>query len=148
MTKHKVAMDDFDETQQGSSYGGEEPRRGVYEAKLVSVVDHQSKEGNDGLKWNFEITVGEFSGWRGYVYTNLDASMWKTQQIVFAMTHSKKGMVIDTDNDGAAVVKKAKPVQVRVVNETYEGERRGKIKTILALVESDQDNEDEEDPFA
>ena len=149
MTKHNVPMSDYDDSGSGG-YVGQEPKRGVYEGKLVSVKDHTSGQGNDGLEWKFEITKGEYTGWRGYSYSNLDSTLWKTQQTLHAITGSKKDAVIDTDKDGAKMVKKAKPVMMRVVTEQYEGEPRAKLKVVLPIIDNDEDGDDDEndDPFA
>lgn len=151
MTKHKVDMGSYDESKTGGGYGGAEPTRGIYKAALVSVADHESKQGNEGLEWKFEIKDGEFAGWRGYVYSDLGNSLWKTQQIVHSITgNADKDVTLDTDDDGAKMAKKAKPVMIRVVQEKYEGEPRAKIRVVMPLVDpaGAEDEGDESDPFA
>lgn len=130
MAKHKVDFDDYEERTGG--YDGEEPKKGIYNGELISVDDHESNAGNEGFEWVFEIKEGEFSGWRGWVYSNMDSSKWKTQQITLAISGgSKTGMTIDTDDKGAKTVKKAQPVRLRIVNEKYEDERKGRIRVVL-----------------
>lgn len=150
MSKYTVDMDDFDESRADSAYTGEEPRRGVYPGKLSRVKDHTAKSsGDEGLEWAFEITTGEFKGWWGFLYSNLDSTKWKTQQICYAITGSKRPVTIDTDENGAKMIKKAKPVLMRVITEMNEGERRAKLKTVLPANDDSSDGDEEEkDPFA
>lgn len=152
MGKHKVDMGSYDESSAGAGYAGQEPPRGFYRGVMVAVDDHEAKSsGNEGLQWKFEIKAGgPYDGWRGYVYSDFANSLWKTQQICHAITgNPDKDVTIDTDDSGAKMAKRAKPVMIRVVQEKYEGEMRSKIKTIAPVVEEDGDeNEDGEDPFA
>jgi hypothetical protein len=154
MTKHSVDMSDYDDSRAAGQYTGEEPRRGIYEGALVSVKDHTSNAGNEGLEWCYAITKGEFKGWRGYQYSNMEKSstLWKTQALIAATFGKKTGNVaVDTDNDGAKMVKKANPVMLRIKQEMYEGEMKARL-TIVIAKESDEDDDDDEDdnedPFA
>lgn len=154
MAKHKVDMDGYTESE---GYSGKEPTRGLYDGKLVKVEDHDVA-GSDGLHWTFEITKGEFSGWRGHIYSNFETVLWKTQQCVHAITGAKKGITINTDDDGAALAKKAHPVSMRIVQEKYEGEMRGRLRAVMVKSDDDDDADDndgddsdgdnEADPFA
>ena len=155
MGKHTVDFDDYEE-RDATGYDGDEPKKGIYNGSLVTVKDHTSGAGNEGFEWVFEITEGDFSGWRGWVYSNNDSSKWKTQQIVKAITGGKTDkFVLDTEDNGKKTVKKAKPVRLRVINEKYEDERKGRIRVVLpsddAAASSKKGktkNEDEDDPFA
>lgn len=148
MAKHKVDMGDYDETKSGAGYAGQDPPRGIYKGVMVAVDDHESKGGNEGFEWKFEIQDGSpYSGWRGYVYSDLGNTKWKTQQIGHAITGKTGDFTIDTDDQGAKMVKKAKPVLIRVISEKYEGENRAKIRSILPIVDEDS-TEEETDPFA
>jgi len=147
MAKHKISMSDYDDSKDTGGYTGEEPRRGVYEGKMIHVKDHTSANGNDGFEWCFEITKGEFKGWRGYTYSNLETAMWKTRQIINAI-FGKKDVTLDTDEDGAKMVKKARPVSLRIKSEMYEGEKKGRLNAVLPLVDADDDDDDDDDdPF-
>lgn len=158
MTKYEVDFDDFEDR---AGYSGDQPKPGVYPADLVSFKGHTSAGGNEGFEWIFEVNGGPYQGWRGWVYSNLDAAKWKTQQILKAIQGgTEKKAVLDTSEKGAArLVKVAKPVKVRTVMEQYQEENRAKIRVVMAddgpkskgrTEEDDSDEEEEEendDPF-
>lgn len=113
----------------GGIYDGPAPTPGMHPVKLVSVEEHTSAEGNDGVKWTLDICEGKFTGWRGYVYTNDDTALWKEQEMLVALGVIKPNGSIDMTFD--AIVKKAKPCRARIKNEMYDGEARGKIATLI-----------------
>jgi hypothetical protein len=133
MGSYDVGFDDYDES--GTGYAGEEPKRGIYDGVLVSLQDHTSaSSGAEGLKWVFEITEGSYKGWRGYVYSNLDSTKWRTQEIVKAIQGgSEKAVKIETTEKGtdSKTVKKAKRVRLNIKVEKYDDEPRGRIRNIL-----------------
>lgn len=150
MAKQKVIeidFDDYDESKASAGYNGDEPKKGIYDGKLVSFKEHTSSSGNEGLEWIFEITEGDFAGWRGWVYSNMDQAKWKTQQIATAINAGSKKKVklvpAGKDEDGreSKTVKKASAVRLVVRTEKYEGEMRGRIRTILPA-DSDGDEGD------
>lgn len=136
MGKYDIDLDDY--TPNSGGYSGEEPKKGVYPGKLVSINEHTAN-GNESLRWSFEITEGDYKGWRGYVYSNMTTALWKTEEITFAINGGvKKKVSLDPGQEGNRedgqnnkTVKKAKEVRLRVINETYEDERRGKIRNVL-----------------
>lgn len=135
MGKWDVGFEDYEEREGG--YTGPVPKRGTYDGALVALAEHTSGEGNEGLEWVFEITEGEYKGWRGWTYSNMDTTKWRTQDIVFAISGgSKEGLKLDPaeekkNGSKSKTVKKAQPVRLHLVNETYEEEKRAKIKTVL-----------------
>lgn len=147
----EVDFDDYDEDRASAGYNGDEPRKGIYTGRLHSFKEHTSSAGNDGLEWIFEITEGEFAGWRGWVYSNMEAAKWKTQQIATAINAGSKKKVklmpAEEDGDGTAskTVSKAKKVRLVIRTEKYEGEPRGRIRTILPLEPDDSDDETDPD---
>jgi hypothetical protein len=131
--KHEVDFDDYEE-KEGSGYDGDQPLKGTFDGTLISLKEHTSGEGNEGYEWVFEITEEPFAGWRGWVYSNMDSSKWKTQQIVKAIQGgSETKMVLDPTDEGtdSKTVKKAKAVRLRMRKEKYEGEDRGKIARVM-----------------
>lgn len=131
MGKIKRSYKEVDRSGEGQ-YAGEVPKPGMYDAKLVRVSDHTSGAGNDGLEWVFEITEEPYAGWRGWVYTNDEASAWKEVQVLEAIGALGK----DEDNLSTtheSLAKNANGVRIKVSNETYEGEKRGKIRTVLPM---------------
>ena len=150
MAKAKVIEVDFDDYEERDStgYNGDEPKRGIYDGKLVSFKEHTSSAGNEGLEFIFEITSGEYAGWRGWVYGNMESAKWKVQQIATAINSGSKKKVkllpAGEDEDGreSKTVKKASPVRLVIRTEKYEGEARGRIRTILPM-ESDSDDDDD-----
>lgn len=143
MAKHKISFDDYEE-REDRGYDGDEPKKGLYDARLVSVDDHESQSGNEGFQWVFEITDGEYKGWRGWTYSNTDSTMWKTQQIVKAISGQAKDFTLDTEDHGAKTVKKSKALRMRLITEKYEGEPKARIRTLLPA-ETSKDSDD--DPF-
>jgi hypothetical protein len=147
-----VDFDDYDESRATAGYNGDEPRRGIYDGRLVSFKEHKSGAGNDGLEWIFEIQNGDFKGWRGWVYSNMDTSKWKTQQIVAALNggSKKKTKLLPEPVDGngaeSKTVKKAGPVRLAIRQEKYQDESRGKIRMVMPPDGSNSDEEDEDDP--
>lgn len=156
MGKWDVDFDDY-EDKGGAGYEGEVPKKGTYDAKLISLKEHTSGAGNEGLEWIFEITEGEFAGWRGWVYTNMESAKWKTQQVVKAISGGKedrvslKPMGSGEKGEDSPTVKKAKPVRIRVTRETYEDEARAKIRTVMVSENAKPDKKKKEkkgdDPF-
>lgn len=136
MGKWDVDFDDYEE-REGAGYDGDEPKKGIYDGRLHSLAEHTSGSGNEGLEWIFEITEEPYAGWRGWVYSNLESSKWKTQQIVKAISGgSEKKMALrpaDEKKEGPSsqTVKKAKPVRLRITRETYEGDPKARIRMVL-----------------
>jgi hypothetical protein len=131
--QHEVDFDDYEE-KEGSGYDGDQPLKGTFDGNLISLKEHTSGEGNEGYEWIFEITEEPFAGWRGWVYSNMDSSKWKTQQIVKAIQGgSETKVVLDPTDDGtdSKTVKKAKSVRLRMRKEKFEGEDRGKIARVM-----------------
>lgn len=128
--KFKRNYSDVDRSQE-AQYSGAVPKPGIYDFKLHSVGEHTGGEA-DGEKsvWVFECTEEPFNGWRGYVYTNDSSTAWKEVQILEAL-----GIISSEDDEVdetyESIMKKAGPVRCRVTNETYEEEKRGRIKTVL-----------------
>lgn len=155
MGKYDVDFDDYEE-KEGSGYDGEEPKKGIYDGKLVSLKEHTSGSGNEGLEWIWEITEEPYAGWRGWAYSNMDTAKWKTQQFVKAINGgTEKGMSLkpaDEDGDGktSATIKKAKPVRLRIVQEKYEDEKKARIRTVMAADSSTKKSKsgsEADDPF-
>lgn len=137
----------------GDGYAGEAPKPGIYNAILTSVEDHTSSAGNEGVEWIFEITDEPYEGWHGWVYTNEEGAAWKEVQILEAIGILKPGKD-DINTTHEKILKGAKPCRVKVKNETYNDEKRGKITTILPPKEGSTKAKkgkakdgDEDDPF-
>jgi hypothetical protein len=128
MGKWDVDFDDYEEKEGG--YSGEPPKPGMYEGKLVELAEHTTSD--DALKWVFEITEeGDFTGWRGWVYSNMSTAKWKTQQIAKALQGgAEKKISVDPDK-ADKILKAAKPVVLVVRKDTYDGEYAPKIGRIL-----------------
>lgn len=135
--KYEVDTSNYDESKDSGGYNGDEPKRGIYDAVLSGLSEHTSDGGNEGLKWTFDITEEPYEGWRGWVYSNMDSTQWRTDQIVNAINGGKKGkFVLDPSEKGEdaadnKTVKSALPVRVRIKHEEYDGETRAKIRTVL-----------------
>lgn len=158
MGKYDVDTSDYDDSKDlaAGGYDGDEPKKGIYDGKLVMLNEHTSGEGNEGLRWVFEITEEPYAGWRGYGYTNMDSTMWKTEQFTHAIQGGKKGKIsLKPGPEGdyekgqaSSTVKKAKPVRLRIGSEQYEGERRARLRTVLAAEGGKKKKgDDDDDPF-
>lgn len=112
------------------TYAGDAPKPGIYDAVLTTCKEHTSSSGSVGTEWTFDISDGTYTGWRGWVYTNDDTAAWKEVQILEAV-----GILGEGKNSIATthekIVSKAGQCRIKVRNETYEDEKRGKITTIL-----------------
>lgn len=154
MGKYDVDFDDYEE-KSGSGYDGDVPKKGLYDGALVSLREHTSSAGNEGLEWIFEITEEPYIGWRGWVYTNMDTAKWKTQQITKAINGgAEKKTSLDPSpagEDGTEnkTVKKAKKVRLRIGTEKYEDEPRAKIRSVFPSEDGGgkKKKKSEEDPF-
>lgn len=132
MGKMKRDYSDVERKEAGEGYSGDQPKPGIYNAVLSSVGDHTTSD--TATVWTFDITDEPFDGWRGWVYTNAEGAAWKEVQILEALGIMKPGAEsVDTTHE--SILKKASPCRVRVKNETYEGEKRAKITTILPPAE-------------
>lgn len=129
MGKFKRDYSDAD-IKEGGGYSGDVPKPGMYDGRLVSVQDHTSGAGNAGTEWVFEITEEPYAGWRGWSYTNDDTAAWKEVQYLVAL-----GIIADKDDDidttHEKIVKDGGPVRIKVKNETYEDEKRGRITAVM-----------------
>lgn len=119
------------ERKESNAYAGDVPKPGIYDAVLTSCKDHTSGAGNEGTEWIFEISEGPYKGWPGWVYTNDGSAAWKEMQILEAAGLLKPGST-EIDMTQEQVVKKAGAVRIKVKNEKYNEETKGKITTIMA----------------
>jgi len=135
--KYDVDTSNYDESKDSGGYNGDEPKRGIYDGELIGFNEHTSAEGNEGLKWLFRITEEPYAGWLGSVYSNMDSTLWRTEQITLAIQGGRKGKITLSpaeDSSGAKdskTVQQAAPVRLRIAQETYEDEKRGKIRAVL-----------------
>lgn len=116
----------------GGGYDGEQPKPGTYPAKLVICEEHTPQGGgDDGTHWVFELTeeAGPYQGWRGHVYTNDAGALWKQDQVLVALGLQEPGGSYSGTHE--KIVKTAGPVRVKTNMETYEDEKRAKIRTVL-----------------
>lgn len=134
----------------GEGYQGPTPAKGLYPAKLVQVKDHVSGEGNESVRWSFELTGGEsvnedgdkasVAGFRDHQYTNDSTTLWREQQIAVALGLVKPNGKLKMSY--AMILKKAKPCTVRIIRERYvpedggDPEWRAKIAAVLSARET------------
>lgn len=152
MGKWDVDFDDYEE-KEGSGYDGDVPKKGIYTADLVKFAEHTTSD--DALVWIFEISEGDYKGWRGWVYSNMSTAKWKTQQIAKAIQGgAEKPIKLDpmekeSEGEKSKTVKKAKKVRIRVTTESYEDEKRARIRTVMPLEagEGKKKKKDGDDPF-
>lgn len=128
--KFKRNYSDVDRSGEGQ-YSGDVPKPGIYDFKLARAAEHTggSAEG-EKTEWVFECTSEPYVGWRGYVYTNDSSTAWKEVQILEALGIIGKDDE-EVDETYESIMKKAGPVRGRVKNEEYDGEKRGRLNTIM-----------------
>lgn len=131
MGKFKRNYKDVDRSNEQQTYSGETPKPGIYDFQLSSVKEHTGGEASGNKsEWIFECTQEPYVGWPGWVYTNDESTAWKEVQVLEAL-----GLMgpDDTDLDltHEQIMKKGGPVRCKLINETYDEEKRAKIKTVL-----------------
>lgn len=117
-------------------YQGEQPKPGIYPAKLVTCEEHTPQGGGeDGTHWVFELTedAGPFEGWRGHVYTNDNGALWKQDQVLVALGLQKPGGSYSGTHE--KIIKDGGEVRVKTRTEEYNDEKRGKITSVLPPAE-------------
>jgi hypothetical protein len=128
-SKWDVDFDDYEE-REGGFYAGEEPKKGLYEGKLVVLEEHTTSD--DALHFVFEITEEPYAGWRGHLYSNMSSAKWKTQQIAKAIQGGEERKIVLDPDKSDRVIAKAKPVMLLIRQEKYQDEMRGRIARVMA----------------
>ncbi len=141
MAKVRYDYDGVEEQERDfEPYDGEEPRPGIYPGKVIKVTEAKSSNDNPMLNALCTITEGPYKGWINTIYlVQTPESIWKTKEFTDALGLTKPGKkkgVWDTD-DAAG-----KPCRLRIKNEMYEGERRGKIRNVLGPKDAKADEEE------
>lgn len=149
MGKMKRNYGDVERKEVSEGYNGDPPKPGIYNAVLSTVDEHTTSD--TATVWTFDIMDEPYEGWRGWVYTNAEGAAWKEVQILEAIGILKPGEN-NLDSSHETILKKAGPCRIKVRNETYEGEKRGKITAILppsegAKAGKKKDKKKKEDPF-
>lgn len=136
---------------QGSGYDGPQPPAGLYPMKLTSVGQHTTSD--TAIVWTFDITSGQYEGWRGWMYSDMANAKWKTQNIAVALGLIEPNEEISMSYE--QILKEAGPVRGRVVREEYEEAEdekdrwRSKISSVIkatgTTAASDDEDEDEDD---
>lgn len=140
-------FDDTEYKESAGRYEGPAPTPGLYPAKLVDVEAHTTSD--TAIRWTFDIIEGKYTGWRDWIYSDLENSKWKTQNILVALGIMEPEGEINATYD--QIKKEAQPFRARVTNEVYEGETKGRIASFLkglgtaAPADDDEDDEDEPD---
>lgn len=106
------------------TYDGDDPRPGFYSFECVNVMEHESQGGALGFKWIFVLRDNPlYEGWSRFVYSNMDTTKWKTEELIFALRggNAAKGtkaakVSLDPSNERSvkAFLKTAKLVRGRV----------------------------------
>lgn len=139
-------FDDTEYKESAGRYEGPAPAPGLYPCKLVMVEAHDTSD--TAMRWTFDIIDGKYAGWRDWVYSDLDKSKWKTQNILVALgLMEPEGEINHTYEQ---IIKDAQPFRARVTNEDYKDEIKGRISAFLkglgtAVAEADDEDEADED---
>lgn len=132
----------FDDVERKDFYEGEQPKPGLYPGKLVSVEQHTTSD--DSIHWVFDITSGQFKGWRGHLYSNMSSAKFKTEQCLVGLGVIEEGGTINHTFD--QIMKKAKPCRLRTVFEEYNDEQRAKISRVMVASADAEPDEDDDEP--
>lgn len=136
---------DYDGVEEGAgTYDGDDPKPGIYPAKVASAELGKSKAGNPMVTVTIDIVKGEYKGWKGWHYLVLTPeSAWKEKEFTDALGLTKPGKKKGTwDTDDAV----GKECRVKIKREMYEGEPQGKIKSVLSPKKDSDDDEDDDEP--
>lgn len=141
MVKVKYDYGNVDEST--GSYDGDEPTPGIYDGVVHIVEVGKSSNNNPMITVQVDITDGPFKGWRGWHYlVQTEESLWKTKEFTDALGITKPGRKAGTwDTDTAA----GKKCRVKVKREMYEGEAKGKVKSILPVKGGAKDEDPADD---
>lgn len=114
----KVIEIDFDdyEGDKFETYDGDDPPKGFYTFELVNYGEHESAAGNWGIRWVFRLVDEPYTGWTRMVYSNLDTTKWKTQELVKALMggSEEKVKLSFSDKGKELFLKKVKLVRGKV----------------------------------
>jgi len=131
MGKVKRDYKNVDRNAENNQYSGDTPKPGIYDFYLKKVEDHEGGDASGNkLVWMFECTQEPYAGWAGWVYTNDESTAWKEVQILEALGLLAEGET-ELDMTHEQMASKGGPVRCKLINETYEDEKRAKIKTVL-----------------
>lgn len=143
------SFNDTEYKESGGGYDGPDPATGLYPAKLTSVGRHENGSDETSMVWTFDITEGKYAGWRGWVYSDMANSKWKTQNILVALGVIEPNEEINKTYE--QIMKEAQPCRIRTMSETYEGEARAKIRAFMkaseATASDDEEDEEEDEDF-
>lgn len=125
-------------------YDGPVPKRGLYNARVTSATVAQSSAGNDMITVIVELTDKPYVGaplWQYIVFS--ESALWRARQVLEAF-----GLPIKGNLEKWAKLLQGKKCQVRVKNETYEGELQAKIADVLppkkgGTIAAEDEDEDE-----
>lgn len=111
---------DYDPDEGGLNY--EQPKPGVYNAKIHSVDEDESAAGNDMMVVVYEIADNDYKGSRLWDYiTFTESQEWKLEQFLFAVGIDPGS---DYSLDGDDLV--GTLVKMRVRADSYNGEYRAR----------------------
>jgi SAP domain len=121
----------------------EQPKPGIYPAKLENVELGKSKAGNEQLVIQLRLKSGDYKGallWH-YVPTDEDSpGAFRMVELVKVLGLKPTG-TLDTDRI------EGQSIQVRVKADSYNGEYRARVGALLPEAEDDEDlSEDEDEP--
>lgn len=129
----------------GSGSGGFHIPDGIYGIKVESVEQKESNSGNQMLEWIFVGTSGKAKGKKFWLYTVLDDPQ-KIGKTLEALGIEFEAGEFDFDPDDAVDAE----CFGEVVTEKYEGQKRSKLKRVMAEEdggeEGDEGEEDDDPP--
>jgi hypothetical protein len=165
---------DLNKVEVREAYDGEDPRPGFYTFECVTAGTHTSQGGAEGFKWVFVLKDHpEYEGWTRTIYSNLESTKWKTEEILLALkggnaVKGTKAAKVSLDMSSAesvkAFLKKAKLIRGRVSRErdsddddpSYgigkiialdEAKQAARASAKAALEDDDEDEDEDEDGF-
>lgn len=134
-------FDDTEYKEQSVGYDGPPPPAGLYPMRLSSVGQHTTSD--TAIVWTFDISEGKYAGWRGWMYSDLDNSKWKTQNIGVALGLMEPEGELNMTYE--QILKQAGPVRGRIKLEEYNDEYSPKLQTVIKASASSADDTNDED---
>ena len=126
--------------------GVEVSRRAIPEGTYAVVVNKaeltKSREGNNMIKMEFEVTEGPHKGAKLFENCSLQPqALFKLKSVMLALGMNIPNGSFDLDTNDLVGLN----CEVEVGHETYEGKKRARILEYINAEESDEEEEDPDD---
>ena len=105
---------------------------GNYKVKCINVEQGVSSGGNPMFIWDFEVSEGDHTGFKGKVFTAITpAAMWKVAETVQALGVGQTGSVVKFKRTDVV----GKECGAYIEQTEYNGNNRSQITKVMSLQE-------------